>query len=438
MAPDRTSPRPPAGPRVRRDVPRAAPPKVTVGDLRLGDREKQYLGEVIASNRLSYGPFSQRFEAMFAEMHDCRYAVFCNSGTSALHIALAALKETHGWADGDEVIVPAVTFVATGNVVLHNRLTPVFVDVDPLTYNIDPALIEAKITPRTRAVLPVHLLGLPADMGAVDAVARRHGLSVVEDSCETMFAGCRGRKVGSWGDVGCFSTYIAHYIVTGVGGLATTNDPDLAVMLKSLMNHGRDSIYLSIDDDDGCDPDKLFEIAARRFRFVHLGHSFRCTEMEAAIGLAQLERKDELVARRQAVARRYMDRLAGLADVLQLPTIPADRDHVFMLFPLVLRDGAKRGLVNHLEANGVETRDLLPLLNQPVYRKLFGDLEPDYPVARWLNRGGFYIGCHQYLTDADVDHVADVLYDFFGRESPTGNARRRAGRPHVAPVEVGS
>jgi dTDP-4-amino-4,6-dideoxygalactose transaminase len=411
--------------RIRRDVP-TPPVKVTVGDLRLGEREKQYLGEVIASNRLSYGPFSQRFEALFAEQHDCRYAVFCNSGTSALHIALAALKEQHGWADGDEVIVPAVTFVATSNVVLHNRLTPVFVDIDPLTYNIDPELIEARITPRTKAILPVHLLGLPADMGAIDAIARRHNLAVVEDSCETMFADCRGRKVGSWGDIGCFSTYIAHYIVTGVGGLATTNDPDLAVLLKSLMNHGRDSIYLSIDDDDGCDPHRLFEIAARRFRFDHVGHSFRCTELEAAIGLAQLERKDELVSRRKAVARRYLDRFAGLADVLQLPTVPPDRDHVFMLFPLVVREGSKRGLVNHLEANGVETRDLLPLLNQPVYRKLFGDLEPQYPVARWLNRGGFYIGCHQYITDAEVDHVTDVLYDSFGRESPTGHRTRRA------------
>jgi perosamine synthetase len=417
--------------RLRRDPAHAtpAPLKVTVGDLRLGDREKQYLNEVIESNRLSYGPFTERFENLFAELHDCKYAAFCNSGTSALHIALAALKELHGWADGDEVLVPAVTFVATSNVVLHNRLTPVFVDVDPLTYNIDPALIEAKITPSTRAILPVHLLGLPADMGAIDAIARRHDLRVVEDSCETMFADCRGRRVGSWGDIGCFSTYIAHYIVTGVGGLATTNDPDLAILLKSLMNHGRDSIYLNIDDDDGVDEKKLFEIAAKRFRFVHVGHSFRCTEMEAAIGLAQLERHADIVTARKGVAAKYLERLAGLSDVLQLPTTPPDRDHVFMLFPLVLRDGSKRELVNHLEANGIETRDLLPLIDQPIYRKLFGDLEPQYPVARWLNRGGLYIGCHQYLTDAHLDHVTDTLYRFFGRRKAghhLGTAQRVA------------
>ncbi len=404
--------------RVRTDAahtPGPAPLKVTVGDLQMGEKEKEYLGQVIDSNRLSYGPFTRRFEEMFAEMHDCKFAIFCNSGTSALHIALAAMKEMHGWQDGDEILVPAVTFVATSNVVIHNNLTPVFVDVDPLTYNMDPAKIEAKITPRTRAILPVHLLGLPADMVAIDQIAKRRGLKIVEDSCETMFANCAGRKVGSWGDIGCFSTYIAHYIVTGVGGLATTNDPDLAIMLKSLMNHGRDSIYLSIDDDDGVNKKQLFEIAARRFRFVHLGHSFRATEMEAAIGLAQLERKDDIIARRTGVAKRYRERLAGLSDVLQLPTIPADRDHVFMLFPLVVRDGSKRELVNHLESHGIETRDLLPLINQPIYKKMFGDLEPHYPVARWLNNSGFYIGCHQSITNEAIDYVADTLYAFFGR-----------------------
>ena len=387
--------------------------RVSVGDLRIGPKERLYANEVLDSSRLSYGPFSQRFESLFASVHDCKYAIFCNSGTSALHIALAALKERHGWADGDEVIVPAVTFIATSNIVMHNQMKPVFVDVQPDTYNIDPAQIEAKITPRTRAIIPVHLMGLPADMAPILDIAHRHNLRVIEDSCETMFADYRGRKVGSWSDVGCFSTYIAHYIVTGVGGLATTNDPELAVHLKSLMNHGRDSIYLSIDDDSNCSGDKLFEIAARRFRFVSVGHSFRCTELEAAIGLAQLENKDAIVTRRKGVAAAYSQKLAALSSWLQLPTIPEDRDHVFMLYPLVVRDGNKRPLINFLESNGIETRDLLPLLNQPIYKKLFGDLEPLYPVARWLNQGGFYIGCHQYIDDAAIQYVVDKFYEYF-------------------------
>jgi dTDP-4-amino-4,6-dideoxygalactose transaminase len=400
-------------------VPRPSPdftPRVTVGDVRLGPREKEYLAQVIDSNRLSYGPFTERFEALFAQLHDCRYAVFCNSGTSALHVAVTALKERHGWQDGDEVLVPAVTFIATSNVVLHNGLQPVFVDVCPRTYNLDPAQIESKITPRTRAILPVHLLGLPADLGPILAIAQRHGLRVIEDSCETMFAAYQGKKVGSLGDIGCFSTYIAHYIVTGVGGLATTNDPELAVFLRSLINHGRDAIYLTIDDDADRTGPALYEVAARRFNFVHLGHSFRCTELEAAIGLAQLEQKDAIWARRQQIARLYREGLADLADRIQLPTVPPDRDHAFMLFPIVLRSEDKRPLVNYLEESGIETRDLLPLLNQPIYRKLFGDLEADYPVARWLGRSGFYIGCHQHLDDVAVEYVVSKMYEYFEKK----------------------
>ncbi len=327
---------------------------------------------------------------------------------------MQALKETHGWKDGDEVLVPSVTFVATANVVLHNNLQPVFVDVDPRTYNIDPGLIPSKVTPYTRAILPVHLTGLPADMPAIAAVAARHNLRIVEDSCETTFATCHGKKVGAWGDVGCFSTYMAHYVVTGVGGLATTSDPELAVALRSLMNHGRDSIYLSIDDDNGKTGAELKEIIARRFQFTSVGHSFRCTEMEAALGLAQLERKDEIVARRKAVAARYTAGLADLQDYLQLPYAPPGCEHVYMIYPLVTRPGvSKVDLVNYLEGRGIETRDLLPLLGQPVYRKLWGDVLPRYSAAATLDRCGFYIGCHQAISDAAADHVVEAVHDFF-------------------------
>lgn len=391
--------------------------QIGVGGLELGNAEKRYLEEVISSNRLSYGPMTERFEREFSALHDCNYAVFCNSGTSALHIALAALKERNGWADGDEVIVPSVTFVATANIVIHNRMVPVFVDVDRQTYNIDVREIEKSITPRTRALIPVHLLGLPCDMGPILDIARRHNLRIIEDSCETMFATYQGRKVGSFGDIGCFSTYIAHFIVTGVGGFATTNDPDLAIDLKSLMNHGRDSIYLSISDDEGVSRDRLFEIAAKRFSFVHLGHSFRCTELEAAIGLGQLEQWESIVRARKGNAKHLLDRLQPLEDRLQLATVPRDRDHAFMLFPIVLRHGSKRELVNYLEEHQIETRDLLPLVNQPVYRTMFGpDLESRYPVAKWLNASGFYIGCHQYLSAKELEYIADTIFEFFARD----------------------
>ncbi|MBI5210799.1 MAG: DegT/DnrJ/EryC1/StrS family aminotransferase [Elusimicrobia bacterium] len=388
--------------------------EISVGDFRFGPREKRYLKEVIASNRISYGRFSQGFEQAFAAAHDCRHAVFCNSGTSALHIALAALKEEHGWADGDEVLVPSVTFVATANIVFHNRMVPVFVDVDRATYTMDPALIEAALTPRTRAIIPVHLMGLPADMGPIRELAAEHNLKIIEDSCETLFASCHGRKVGSLGDIGCFSTYVAHYIVTGVGGLATTNDPALAVRLRSLMNHGRDSIYLHIDDD-AVTGRKLHEVVAKRFHFTSMGHSFRCTEFEAALGLAQLEESGAIIKARKRNARLLTEGLKGLDDVLQLASEPEGREHMFMLYPIVLRSQGKRALVNHLEDRGIETRDIMPLINQPIYRRIFGDLEPKYPVARWINRSGFYVGCHQYMTKPDIGRLADVVHSFFGR-----------------------
>jgi len=394
---------------------------VTVGDLQIGPQEKKYVNEVLDSGRLSYGPFCRRFEAEWADKHDCKFAVFMNSGTSALHVALAALKIRHGWSDGDEVIVPSVTFVATVNVCLHNNLKPVLVDVDPYTFNLDPDKIDAAVTGRTRCVIPVHLTGLPADMGRIMAAANRHRLRVVEDSCETTFARLGNLAVGSWGDIGCFSTYMAHYVVTGVGGLATTNDPELAVLLRSLVNHGRDSIYLNIDDDKNV----TRELIARRFRFEHLGHSFRPTEMEAALGLAQIERWPLIVARRKAVAARYTQGLyhLHLEGKLRLPTVSSvyasGDNHVFMIFPLVVspnhETSCKAELVAHLEERGVETRDLLPLVNQPVYKKLWPgrDLYNEFPVARWLDQRAFYVGCHQFITDEDADHVVNSIRDFF-------------------------
>lgn len=388
---------------------------VTVGDFQAGPRERELVAQVLDSGRLSYGPLSKRFEQEWAAAHGSKFAVFCNSGTSALHVAVAALKDKYGWRDGDEVLVPATTFVATANVVIHNNLTPVFVDVDPDTFNMSPAQVWRHIGPRTRAVIPVHLTGLPAEMPALTALARQSGLRVIEDSCETTFAACHGRPVGSWGDVGCFSTYVAHYIVTGVGGLATTSDPDTAARLRSLVNHGRDGIYVSIDDDDGLTGGALREVIERRFRFTSVGHSFRCTEFEAALGCAQLERKAEIVARRKAVAARYRAGLAGLTDVLQLPAEPPGCEHVYMMFALVCRNrGAKAALTQHLEERGVETRDLLPLVNQPVYEK-YGDLRAANPVAARLVECGFYVGCHQYITDADADHVVETVRSYFGR-----------------------
>jgi perosamine synthetase len=393
----------------------AARPQIGIGGCRVSDRAKELVMQVLNSNRLSAGPMIDRFEREIAALHSRRFGLFTNSGTSALQIALAALKEQYGWQDGDEVLVPALTFVATSNVVLYNGLKPVFVDVEPDRYCIDPNQLERHITPRTRAIMPVHIAGLPCDMDPVLDIAARHGLRIVEDSAESMFARYRGRPVGSMSDIGCYSTYVAHIITTGVGGICVTDDTELIIMLKSLMNHGRDSIYTRIDDDEGREGRALFEIADRRFSFVRLGYSYRCTEMEAALGLAQLESREVDWARRKVIARRLCAGLAPLSDVLQLPVERDGAEHAWMFFPLVLRAGpVDRGeLIQYLESHQIETRYLLPLLNQPVYRKLFGDLEPQYPVAANLNRRAFYIGCHAGMTDEEVDYILDCFHTFF-------------------------
>lgn len=401
---------PPAG-----TAPRTFRPsrQLGVGGLKLGPREKAYLTEVINSDRLSYGPFSQRFENLFASLHGCKHAIFCSSGTAALQLAVAALKEMHGWQDKDEVLVPATTFIATSNVVLHANLTPVFVDVSSTTYNIDPGQIERHITPLTRAIMPVHLMGLPVEMDPVLQIAARHNLRVIEDSCETMFARYKGRPVGSFGDIGCFSTYIAHFIVAGIGGIATTNNDELAVIMRSLMNHGRDSIYLNIDDDADASGERLHKIVANRFAFVRLGYNFRATEMEAAIGLAQLEDRDAIIQARRENANFFSRELAILEDHLQLPFVPHDREHMFMLYPIIAKKGNKRELVNFLEERSIETRDMFPLVTQPIYRKLFGELAAHYPVSRWIGENGFYLGCHQYFSQEEMQYMVATIREFF-------------------------
>ncbi len=382
-----------------------------VGDASIGPLEKQLVAEVLNSGRLSYGPFTAAFESEFARLHGCRFAIFCNSGTSALQVALHTLKKQGGWRDGDEVLVPAITFVATVNVVLQNGLTPVFVDVEPDFYAVDPGQMEARITPRTRAVIPVHPFGQPAEIEGITALARAHGLRVLEDSCEAMLVRYRGRPVGSWGDAACFSTYVAHLIVTGVGGLMTTNDGDLAVMMRSLIHHGRDGIYLNMDADRTADPGRLFEIVQRRFAFVDTGYSYRATEMEAALGVAQLRRRDEIIGAHQRNAGYLTAGLRQHEDWLQLPAVRAQAEHAFMMYPILVRDPrlSRDELVRYLEERQIETRYMLPLLNQPVYRRLFGDLEPAYPVARMINARGFYIGCHQGLSRDDLDYILDVF-----------------------------
>lgn len=390
--------------------------QIGLGTFEATPKARQLVNSVLDSGRISYGPMSQEFERRFAEMHGCKYGVLSNSGTSSLLVALQTLKELHGWNDGDEVIVPALTFVATVNVVLQLRLKPVLVDVEADFYGIDIDKLDRYFSKfrymarpnLPRAIIPVHAFGQPVDMtelyNALPLVSTR--VKVIEDSCECMLATHHDKKVGSWGNIACFSTYAAHLLVTGVGGLATTKNPDYAKVMRSLVNHGID--LTELPNGESYDPSWL----ARKFRFVRVGHSFRLTEMEAALGLAQLDDLPDMIKQRQLNAKYLIENLKPLEDRLQLPAIRPNTEHSFMMFPLVcLQEGKRDKLMAHLNENGIGTRLALPLISQPVYKGLWN--EADYPIATWMNRNSFYIGCHQALTQNDLDYVVEKVWEFY-------------------------
>lgn len=377
----------------------------SLGTFKATPPMRKLINQVLDSGRLSYGPLSRQFETRFAQMHGCEYGVLSNSGTSSLQVALQALKELYGWRDGDEVIVPALTFVATVNVVYHCRLTPVLVDVEPDYYAINPEKIEAAITPRTRCIIPVHPFGQGADMQTIDLILDRYRYSIkcIEDSCEAMFVKTGGRYVGSWGDVGCFSTYVAHLITGGVGGIGITHNPDLSRAMRSLVNHGIDLHQMPSGND--YEPSFL----ARDFVFRSVGHSFRITEMEAALLLPQLDSADEIIAKRQANAARISEILRPYEEHIQLPQVRPGSSHSWMVYPILMRHVTKEPIMNYLRSRRVEVRDALPLTTQPCYK-----FDPRlYPVADRINHSGLYIGTHQNLDDEAFDLLEKSMRQFF-------------------------
>jgi len=387
--------------------------KIGVGTVYLSKNSLQNLEKVVRTKRLSYGPFSEKFEKLFSKIHQVRYSLLVNSGTSALQVALHALKILRGWHNEDEVLVPALTFVATVNVVLMNGLKPVFVDVDPNYFDFDPSQISHHLTKRTRAIMVAHLFGQSAPMNKIMQFAKEHNLAVIEDSCETMFAEYQGKMVGSWGDVACFSTYSAHLVTTGVGGLICTSNQKLATLCRSLVNHGRSPQYLKLEDDD-VSGKALESVVKSRFQFLYPGYSYRLCELEPALGLPQLKEYKQIIGPRLKNALYLNRKLAKLQPFLQVPQIREGATHDFMVYPLVLKSKAHKlaDLINFLEERGIETRELLPLLNQPVYQELKIDFSK-YPVAEFIEKHGFYIGCHQDLKKSDLDYIVRAFYAYF-------------------------
>lgn len=385
---------------------------VTVGNVKLNSLAKEYLNQIVQTSRLTYGPFTRKLERKFAKIHQTDWAVFTSSGTGALQAGLAALKEINNWQDGDEILVPAISFVTTANIAYHLRLKPVFVDVEPDTFNLDPTQIKKHLTNKTRAIIPVHILGLPSNMPAILKLAKKHQLKVLEDSCDTMYVKIKNRSVGSFGDLAAFSTYVAHLLPTGLGGFLVGNSPKLEKIVRSYIFHGRNTNYLSIDDDKK-------QAIKDRFRFDRIGSHFRPTEMEAAIGLSMINnqqyKKD--LKKRQALATQLIKLLKPLEDKIQLPVTPKGYQHAYMMFTLLIKDKKinKWQFIEFLEKQGIATRELLPLLNQPAYKKTFGHLESKYPVAKMINQQGFYFGCHPCMNSIDIKYIAAKIHEFLSQ-----------------------
>lgn len=363
---------------------------IPLSDWQVNRKQQKLIKQVLKSGRLTYGDKTREFEERFAKIHGVKYALFTSSGTDALKIALHALKDKYGWKDGDEIIVPSVTFVATVNVILMNNLKPVLVDVRTETANINPTLIESAITLRTRAIMPVHLLGQSAKMAEIMRLAEKHKLKVIEDSCETMFV----NKVK--GDIACFSTYLAHLLVTGVGGFITTNDKELAVTMRSMMFHGRDESYLSMDDKP---PD-----ISKRFHFPRFGYSDRVTELEAALGLGVIDNWQDMIEQRQYNAIYLAEHLPRNV----VFPVTDYRKHAFMFFPMLVE--RRDELALYLEERGIETRAMMPLTTQPLVKPY---LKGKYPEADYINKHGLLLGCHQYLTRQDLDRIVGAVKGFY-------------------------
>lgn len=368
---------------------------IGVGHVEITPAMRRNVAKVLDSAWLSPGPLCKEFEQQWGSLHMRTYVAFVNSGTSALHIGLAAMKELYGWPDGAKVIAPALTFVASINVILQNNLTPVLVDVDEF-YGLRTDGWPADAV----AVMPVLINGQWVDPAVYDQ-AKALGLKVIDDSCETVHAVHLNRGVsGSLADVTCFSTYACHHVTTGVGGFAGTNDPGLGSLIRSLANHGRDGIYF-----DSAAPTE--QLVAKRFRFERQGFSYRASEFEAAIGLGALEELQSTLEARRRVADDLTARLRGLP--LVTPKARPGSEWWPMFYP-VLSD-RRDELCVWLEERGVETRPLLPLTCQPVYGDLFR--EADYPMAARVNREGFYVACHPGLNNRHLDHIEQAFRSFF-------------------------
>ncbi|MFZ5884068.1 MAG: DegT/DnrJ/EryC1/StrS family aminotransferase [Chloroflexota bacterium] len=348
----------------------------------MGAEEKQAVLEVLDSGIIAQGPRVKAFEEGFAQMCGVKHAVATSSGTTALHVAMLA----HGIGEGDEVITSAFTFIASANSVLYAGAKPVFVDIDPRTFNLDVNQIEAAITPRTKAILPVHLYGLACDMDPIMSLAEKHGLAVIEDACQSHGATYKGKKVGSFG-TGTFSLYPTKNMTSGEGGMITTNDPAIDEKSRVLRQHGM------------------------RVRYYHdeLGFNFRMTDIHAAIGLAQLQKLEQFNAKRQANAKFLSENLKGVVT----PYVPEGCTHVFHQYTIRVPDGKRDALRAHLQEKGVgsEVYYPVPIHKQNYYVKELG-YNQTLPETEKAATEVLSLPVHAGLTPSDLEVIVSAVNEF--------------------------
>ncbi|MBI4806799.1 MAG: DegT/DnrJ/EryC1/StrS family aminotransferase [Desulfovibrio sp.] len=392
--------------------------RIPFGTLTITSKAKQLVMECLDKGRVSSGRLVRELEERIADLIGVKEAVAVSSGTDADTLALAVVHDL-GAQRGDEVIIPALSFVATGNAVLHAGLTPVFVDVDPETLNIDPARIEAAITPRTRAIMPVHLMGKPADIDAINSIARRYDLLVAEDAAEAWGARYKDRTIGSLGDMGAFSLYVAHVITSIEGGVITTDNEHYAEILRSLRSHGRScTCKTCVSNTTSGFCEKRFDpkLGDIRFRFQRAGYSCKMNELEAAVGIGGFDMFEEIRAIRHANLMAMIDGFQAFKDVLWTYR---EEPHELIgphAFPFVVRKGApftRDELMIHLERNGVDARTLFTSIpTQCGGYEFLGYSLGNFPNAEYIGDNGIHIGVHQDVTVSDIDCFLECIQGF--------------------------
>lgn len=356
--------------------------KLGIASPNLAGNEIKYVADCMASGWISsQGGYVKKFEQALADYLETDGVLAVSNGTCALHLAMAALDI----GPGDEVLVPNLTFGATANAVIHCGATPVFVDVDPIHWCIDPEAITAAITPKSKAIIPVHIYGHPAEMQKIMAVAREHNLFVVEDCAEAIGAKVEDTHIGNFGDIGCFSFFANKIITTGEGGAVSSKHPHLIERMKLLMNHGMNP--------------------ARRYWHLEVGYNYRMTNMQAAIGLAQMERIDQFITRRNEIAKRYHDGLSDL-DWLALPQQANWAERINWLYSISVKDHApvtRVQLMEELALLNIETREIFPPLNiQPAFGSTARQL---FPVTSTISECSMSLPTSVEMDDGMVDHV---------------------------------